>query len=458
MIRIACAATYAPERKYILDVMLRDFLGLDYRVEVEDRPDWRLSLDEVADGSSISIPDALFRIPAEQWLTPASMPRDPIVRCSKDQSAHDTSQPDSGLPVLYGLRSEPRGLILDGTDAHLAVDVFGSSFFMLTRFEELVLEDSFEYGRFPSSLSLAKRLGVLHRPIVNEYLELLWSAMQLHWPRLERKPRQYRLWATHDVDLPVAAAWRSLGEVLKDATADVFQRRNSSLAWRRLIAHSRTRGGNLSADPYWTFDYLMESSEAHGLASTFYFLADENAYSLERPEIINLMKRIHERGHFIGVHPSFDSFQNQVAVLRAKHAVERAMALAGANQDAIGGRQSLLQWTCPDTWQAYADAGLAHDSSISFIDAAGFRCGTCYDYPVFNLRTRQQLALRERPLIAMEVSLYNYEKLAPEMIHKRINELKAQCRKYHGDFVLLWRNSELYDNRRMVLFQQAIWP
>lgn len=458
MIRIACAATYAPERKYILEVMLRDFLGLDYRVQVEDRPDWRLCLDENPGGGAICIPDVMFRFPADEWLTPASMPRDPIAHCSADQSPLEASQPENSLPVLYGSASEPCGLRMDGADLRLAVDILGSSFFMLTRFEEVVLDGSYEYGRFPASLSLAKRLGLLHRPLVNEYLELLWAAMQQLWPRLERKPRQYRLWSTYDVDLPAATAWRPLGAVLTSAAADMFQRHNPALAWRRLSAVSRTQRGDLSADPYWTFEQLMESSESHGQASTFYFLTDESAFSLERPEIISLIKHIRERGHFIGVHPPLDSHQKPEAVLRAKKTVARAMELAGVSQEALGGRQQLLQWTCPDTWQGYSNVGLAHDSSLSFADAAGFRCGTCYDYPVFNLRTRQQLALRERPLIAMESSLSNYKKLAPELVLKQVNELKAQCRKYKGDFVLSWHNSELFDNRQLVIYQQAIWP
>ena len=64
LIRVACTASYAPERQYILEVLLREFLGLDYRVETEDRTDWRLSLDEQPGGGSIHIPDVLFRLPA----------------------------------------------------------------------------------------------------------------------------------------------------------------------------------------------------------------------------------------------------------------------------------------------------------------------------------------------------------------------------------------------------------
>ena len=375
-----------------------------------------------------------------------------------ERGAQGPAQPGISLPVIYGAPGMTHAMELEDHEARLAADVFGSSFFMLTRFEELVVDERDEYGRFPASASLAKRTGVLSRPIVNEYLELLWSAMRQLWPRLQRKQREYRVRPTHDVDRPFGVAGRPLVAALRSAAGDVVLRRSPSLAWRRLNAIYRTRSGDLAADPYWTFEQIMDASEAHGLTSTFYFLVDNSRYSLEQPEILRLIKRMHERGHLVGVHPALDSHRRPEAVLSAKQAVERAMELAGITQEAIGGRQHYLQWTCPTTWQAYADAALAHDSSLGFADAAGFRCGVCYDYPVFNLRTRQQLPLREYTLTASDATLFHYERHTQRMALTRIAELKAQCRKYNGDFTILWHNSELFDNRRMLMFREAITP
>jgi hypothetical protein len=439
-------------------VLLREFLGLDYRVEAEERQDWRLSLDERPGVGAIHVPDVLFRVPAAEWLARAALPREPVPFCMSEPNAPGSAQPETGLPVLYGLPGNTRSMALEGQEVRLTVDVFGSSFFMLTRYEELVHEDRDEYGRFPASASLAKRIGVLSRPIVNEYLELLWTAMQQLWPRLKRKQREYRVRPTHDVDRPFGVAGRPVLAALRSAAGDVVLRRSPTLAWRRLNAIHRTRRGDLVADPYWTFEQIMDASEAHGLASTFYFLVDSSRYSLECPEIVQLVKRIRERGHLVGVHPALNSHLRPEAVVRAKQAVERAMELAGVAQDTLGGRQHYLQWTCPVTWQAYADAGLAHDSSLSFADAAGFRCGVCYDYPVFNLRTRQQLPLLEHTLTVSDATLFHYEKQAPQMAMMRIAELKAQCRKYNGNFTILWHNSELFDNRRMVMLHRAIAP
>jgi hypothetical protein len=458
MICVRCAPTYAPERKYILEVVLREFLGLDFRVEVEDRPDWRLNLDEAPESGAVFLPDVLFQTPKDDWLSPTALPKEPLLSIQLGLDNVDQGSQDEALPVLYGVTGAQQAVLHKPNEARLAVDVFGSAFFMLTRYEELVQENRYPYERFPAHASLAQRAGFLERPLVNEYVELLWEALHPLWPQLPRKQRAYRVWPTHDVDTPFAVLGRKFPAVLRSAGADILRRHDSALAWQRLQAMMKPQGGKSISDPFWTFEKIMDCSEAHGLMSCFFLLVDPAAFALDDPRIVNLLKQIKQRGHEIGVHPALDTHLKPEAVLSAKQVVERAMQLAGVEQESLGGRQHFLQWTCPDTWQAYSSAGLEYDSSLGFADCSGFRCGTCYEYPVFDLRTRQQLPLRERPLTVMEVSLFHYEKLCTEDALRKIDLLKAQCRKHHGDFTILWHNSELYNQRRFVMYEQAIWP
>jgi len=106
-------AGYEPERRYILDVIFSDWLGLDWTLRQGQRVDVRIALGEDPEGAAVVLPDVLFATAPEAWLTPASLPS---VRRAAD-----------GLPVLYGSEDD--------------VDVLGSAFFMLTRYEELVVAD-----------------------------------------------------------------------------------------------------------------------------------------------------------------------------------------------------------------------------------------------------------------------------------------------------------------------------
>ena len=78
---------------------------------------------------------------------------------------------------------------------------------------------------------------------------------------------------------------------------------------------------------------------------------------------------------------------------------------------------------------------------MGYADVAGFRCGVCYPFPLFDFNNRQQLDVIEQPLIAMDVSLQQYEKLSPSQCIQRIESLKLEIKKYKGDFVFLWHNS-----------------
>jgi hypothetical protein len=106
------------------------------------------------------------------------------------------------------------------------------------------------------------------------------------------------------------------------------------------------------------------------------------------------------------------------------------------------GRQHFLRFEAPTTWQIWEDNNMKWDSTLSYADREGFRCGVCYEFPVFNFLTRKELNLYEKPLIVMEGSFTTYQKhiSKQDMIDKIVN-LQNKVRKYNGTFVILWHNS-----------------
>jgi hypothetical protein len=57
------------------------------------------------------------------------------------------------------------------------------------------------------------------------------------------------------------------------------------------------------------------------------------------------------------------------------------------------------------TWHFWEEVGLQYGSTLTFADHAGFHCGICYEYPVFDLLDKKMLKLKERPLLVMEKTL-----------------------------------------------------
>jgi hypothetical protein len=320
---------------------------------------------------------------------------------------------------------------------------------MLTRYEEMVVGERDAYGRFPASASLAEREGFVRVAIVDAYVELLWGALRRLWPRLERRPRSFRLALTHDVDDPLASMGRTPRRLARQLAADGLVRRDPALVAQRVRSWAALRRGDFRLDPYNTFDFLMGVSERHGIAGAFYFLATKEAstrngpYTLEHPWVRSLIATIQRRGHEIGYHAGFDTYRDAERTGEEFRRLRAAAGELGVSQSQWGGRQHYLRWENPSTWENWERAGLDYDSTVGFAERIGFRLGTSHEFPAFNLRRREPLRLRERPLLVMDRTVFDYMGLSDDEAEKAILEVAGECRRAQGTLTLLWHNSTL---------------
>jgi hypothetical protein len=439
------------ERQYIVGVLLGEFLGLDYNIEYRENRDTAIVGE---DGQKLYLADAFFQTDERQWLTPQSLPREPLDLWNPPAALLPEHLQETAIPILYG-RSHNAP-----PDVHnLSLDIFGSAFFMLSRYEELVLQSEDPHGRFPAAASLAYRNGFIDRPIVNEYLEILWACLKRLWPGLKRKRRQARVIPTHDVDMPYAFLGQPLRRVLVKAAVDLYHGSNLRRILRDIGLWARINAAG-SGDPYDTFGWIMDTLEKSGMSGSFNFMAGGRTpldyyYRLESSGIRNLIAELVRRGHEVGFHPSYKTPENEhlwISELKRLKTVLDGVPLRG-------GRQHFLRFRVPDTWRYWADSGLEYDSTLGFAEHAGFRCGTCYEYPVYDLKKRREIGLRERPLVAMDTSVIGdrYMGLGPtrEAIDYLL-ALRRRCRRFNGDYVFLWHNQRFVDPREKEIYRALI--
>jgi Family of unknown function (DUF7033) len=462
MLSVRHPDSYLAERAYIFGVVLGKGLGLDWSAAPADQHDVTIALAEHAGGPRLVLPDGLFATPENEWLAPGSLPPRPLPRrtWNEETIAPTLVRPD--LPVLFGAGPDDAPLVTVGSEeVRLGIDVFGSIFFQLTRYEEIVQPARDEHERFPVHASLADQEGFLDRPLVDEYVAILEAIFDRLWPRLPRRRRAFKERLSHDVDWPIHPS-TSLPRVVKAAGGDLLRRRDPGLAGARMRATLARVRGRPADDPYYAFDYIMDLSDEHGLVSQFNFMAGrthswfDGTYRLDEPWIGALIRRIHDRGHEIGIHPSYGTFRDPAAI---KGEFERLLATCdrlGVTQDQWGGRQHFLRWENPVTWRAWEDAGLAHDSSLGYPRNPGFRCGTCREYPVFDLIERRELRLRERPLVVMEMAVIDRGAEHNGFSIDTIALLRERCRMFGGEFTLLWHNSRLASRRERSLYQASL--
>ncbi|MDA9299662.1 hypothetical protein N9P97_02165, partial [Saprospiraceae bacterium] len=255
-------------------------------------------------------------------------------------------------------------------------DIVAASFYMLTRWEETVIENKDEHNRFLAIDSLAYKNNFLHRPIVNEYVEILYQTLKSFGLDQERKFRQYTTVATHDVDRPYL--WRSKLGKMKSIGASLLLRRDRE--------EIKLRAGNLAVgiDPFDTFDLLMDMSESIGEKAHFFFMAGgetefDNFYQLGEQAVIDLIKRIKERNHCIGIHPSYNTYNNTEMLFSEIDALKMATGM-----EVTASRQHYLRFDASSTWNNLEEANVRCDSTLGYPDEAGFRSGVCYTYPVYD--------------------------------------------------------------------------
>ncbi len=458
--------TYEPERAYIYDVVFGEFLGLSYHAQVGDDPDLTvISVRSDSTGKRLMIHEELLTTTPDKWLTEESLPHQPLDKWMLPDAFCDTPRVSSEVPVIYGQRIAEDSYYgeRDG-DIRLGVDIFGSALFMLTRYEEVVKSDRDEHHRFPATASLAYQEGFLDRPIINEYLEILWTCMKRLWPGLDRKQRQYRVVLSHDVDQPFSVIASSPVYVARNVMGDLIRRKDAGLALQRIQAYASRGTTREQLDPNATFDFIMDTSEGHGLGSAFYFMAAkqrsrfDDGYPIGGGHIRRLLQSIATRGHEIGFHPSYDTFRDPMLARAELAGLCKVMDEENIAHSPMGGRQHYLRWEVPLTWRIWDELGLAYDSSVGFPYDPGFRAGICYEYPVFDLLARAKLRLVERPLHFMDISMLT-EGCTDSETHRLIECLGAYrniCCRYNGDLCILWHNSNLRGARQKRLYEQVI--
>ena len=418
---------------------------------------WELSCP--ANRALIALPliPALHRLgpqpalPCAQW-TPAS----------EGFSALEPQLPAPGLAEITQplVQATPDGFKLD-------YDILGLTYWMLARCEEVHPPDELldNHGRFPATSSHAFQHGYLERPIVDEWLAVLRQLVQRLWPRLQLQHHKFRTVVSHDVDAPSAYGFGRKRTVLRGMAARLLKQHD--LAGALMVPRIRlaSRCQLHPADPFNTFEWLMDQSEAAGIRSAFYFICGRTdqrldaQYEPEYPAIRALMRRIHQRGHEIGLHPSYNTCHNPSAIASEAARLQRIATEEGIQQPEWGGRMHYLRWQWPTTALGWEQARFKYDSTLGYADRPGFRCGTCHAYPMFDPVAQRSMSLIQRPLIAMECSLispiylglgYGSECLA------LFQRLKQLCQAVSGQFTVLWHNSHLSNPEDRKLYQVLV--
>ncbi|WP_151949619.1 polysaccharide deacetylase family protein [Aliarcobacter butzleri] len=423
MIKVIIPNNNIAERKYILDIIFDEFLGLKFEVvENIDCQNWIIELENK---QVLTIKDTFF----------SKYPQD--------------------LEYLK-LENIPQKIE--------ELDIFSASFFMLTRWEEYVNKVRDNHDRFSASSSLAYKQSFLDRPIVNEYVEELKSKLLELDNNLKFKIHNSKLFVSCDVDQPYDCTVENIQNLIRVGAGDILKRKSIKEFAKRVRRYIFNKFGNYKYDENYTFDWYMDVCEKVGVRAAFYFIPtsiekQNGCYELKDKKIQNLIKKIDDRGHEIGVHGSYQTYQDKEIAKLQKNMLDNTLINLGIFQKVVGNRQHYLRWDNSLTPAILENAGFQYDTTGSYADRPGFRYGVCYEFSMFDILNRKKLAIKQRPLIVMECTIIDnmYMGLGySEEALQVMRDLKQKCFKYNGNFSLLWHNSHFKTKDDKKMFEEIV--
>ena len=460
VLRISAPSQNLPERTYVLGIVLRDWLGVEFSIA----PDPNRTTTTIAfDNSNSEIEleeDVLLSTlgPSNPWLAGS------VQWVSAGEVCDPSKVVDlRGIPVMAGNAAR---VLTQSRDAgvHIKGDLLGTVFALLSGFEEAFTGVD-EYGRARYVESRLGKANLIEHPVVDELTEVLWSAITALWPRIPRLRPQPRIVPTHDIDNLWAMGGG--GPIASLAAGAIHARRNGLSAGGSHARLARKSRKNLAAmDPFFCFEELMDVAEEHQRVSSFFFIPGGTPrarvpmgyYRIGDKRLAPIFRSIHERGHVIGIHPSWASYRNPRQLASEVDALRRATASAGVEVNQLGGRQHYLLWDSQRSPAVWEQAKLSYDSSVGYAEVAGFRAGTSRSYPLWEADERRATTVLERPLIIMDATVTNNMGLHADS-HDAIElvaRLKRRCSQFGGDFVFLVHNNRLVDPGMRTFYRECL--
>jgi hypothetical protein len=207
----------------------------------------------------------------------------------------------------------------------------------------------------------------------------------------------------------------------------------------RVLAH-------MEKDPYDTYDFQFELQKKYKFRSIYFFLLGE--YGLndknvppESRKFRSLIKSIADYAE-AGIHPSYGS--NKKPERLKKEVAELSRIL---KREVTRSRQHFLVLRLPETYRRLIELDITDDYTMGYALQVGFRASICTPFYFYDLDNEQATNLKIHPFAVMDATLKYYMKVPPQEAMNHILPLIKEVKAVHGDFVSLWHNESMSENK-----------
>ena len=338
---------------------------------------------------------------------------------------------------------KPTGLLFETNFEHLSEltfsnsiweinkesDIFSILFYMLSSYEEYLITERDNHDRFSAKNSFLFKNDRLDKPNADILVKQLWEELDLDYLVVQKR---FNIHITFDID----SAWaiknkgffRSVASDIKDL-----------LKGKSVLDKFKVRFGK-KPDPFDTYSLIKSASEKQKV-SCFFLLGNWGQFDKNinwKHKKLNQLINGLKQSCSIGIHPSYNSYLNSKNVKNELNRLDKISSLKNTKN-----RQHFLKLDIPRSYQLLRSVGITDDYSMGFADGYGFRSGTSFSYPFFDLTTNSITKLMIHPITYMDGTLNQHLGLSANESIEIICNLKKEVRNVGGTFCPLWHNETI---------------
>ncbi len=448
------------EKKYIFDFLFKR-INLDYQINLSEVTD--ITISNPSTGKKLVFDDIFFQFAGKNWLVDCLHL---VSQESIDVDFLGLKLPGIGnnVPILFHGECSDKSYC---EETKCKFDLFGSCFYLISRYEEVIIKNRDNHGRFSFQDSFVAKANCLSVPLVDAYTLILIGLLR-HFIGVEVSE-----WSTHnykvnvscDIDIPFWAP-NSVKSFVRRYLKDTLEQRSFRGGYQRFKKYIKIRENSFLDDPFAkNIEFIASENEKFNRKVDFFIIplrthtSFDNEENIESQRFLHILKSIKMRGHRIGVHPGYLTCSSSSNMKRSVEKFRQFHVRNFGDLREIISRQHYLRWDSYRTPELLMENGVTVDTTMGYADYIGFRPSTCSEFFLYDLKNRRSTTVLERPLNVMDATL-----LAPRYMGiidlneaiEKINELKEMCKAYNGHFNILWHNSYFEKKEYYEFYKMAI--
>ncbi|MGR7813469.1 polysaccharide deacetylase family protein [Lacinutrix undariae] len=318
-----------------------------------------------------------------------------------------------------------------GEKSSLPFDIFAAAFYLLSRYEEYLPHVKDEYGRFPAKESLAFNNDFLQQPVVDIWAYKFKSLLEAQFPDFQFPEKKYNIQPVIDVPMAYFYKHKGLMRTVGGTLTDIYRLRLKQVYERYLVISGFKR------DPYDTFKWIItkQKQTKHKILVLF-LIGDYSTYdkniNINKKAFVSLIKSVSDYCR-VGLKASYFALEDIRILKKEKLKMESVV-----NYNLVASRYSFSKLQLPESYRNLIELEIAQDFTMGYIDALGFRAGTCTPFQFYDLDYEIQTPLQVNGFHCIDYALLKKHSLLDKK--EELLRLIRQVKNVNGTFTPVFHN------------------